>query len=67
MSATDDFLRNNEAYAEAFDSGGLPIGLQIVGRRHDDVGVLALARAYEDIRSADMRPWPEPPGRADMR
>jgi aspartyl-tRNA(Asn)/glutamyl-tRNA(Gln) amidotransferase subunit A len=45
-----------------FDSDGLPIGLQIVGRRFDDVGALALARAYEDIRSADMRPWPQPPG-----
>jgi Asp-tRNA(Asn)/Glu-tRNA(Gln) amidotransferase A subunit family amidase len=47
-----------------FDAKGLPIGLQIVGRRFDDVGVLALARAYEDVRSAEMRPWPEPPGRA---
>ena len=44
-----------------FDSGGLPIGLQIVGRRFDDVGVLAMARAYEGIRSADMRTWPQPP------
>ena len=44
-----------------FDAEGLPIGLQIVGRRFDDVGVLAVARAYEDIRSAKMRPWPEPP------
>jgi aspartyl-tRNA(Asn)/glutamyl-tRNA(Gln) amidotransferase subunit A len=43
-----------------FDAEGLPIGLQIVGRRFDDVGVLALARAYEAIRSAEMRPWPEP-------
>ena len=31
-----------------FDDDGLPIGLQIVGRRFDDVGVLAVARAYED-------------------
>ena len=45
-----------------FDGDGLPIGLQIVGRRFDDVGVLSVARAYEDIRSAAMRPWPEPPG-----
>jgi aspartyl-tRNA(Asn)/glutamyl-tRNA(Gln) amidotransferase subunit A len=43
-----------------FDDEDLPIGLQIVGRRFDDVGVLALARAYETIRSAPMRPWPEP-------
>ncbi len=44
-----------------FDAGGLPIGLQIVGRRFDDLGVLRIARAYEEIRSAPMRPWPEPP------
>ncbi len=45
-----------------FDGEGLPIGLQIIGRRFDDLGVLSVARAYEAIRSADMRPWPEPPG-----
>ena len=44
-----------------FDDERLPIGLQIVGRRFDDVGVLAVARSYEAIRSAKMRPWPEPP------
>jgi len=44
-----------------FDAQGLPIGLQIVGCRFDDVGVLSVARAYEAIRSAPMRPWPEPP------
>ena len=42
-------------------SGGLPVGLQIVGRRFDDIGVMRLARAFEDIRSAEMRPFPEPP------
>jgi aspartyl-tRNA(Asn)/glutamyl-tRNA(Gln) amidotransferase subunit A len=47
-----------------FDDEGLPIGLQIIGRRFDDLGVLAVARAYETIRSAPMRPWPEPPGRS---
>ena len=30
-----------------YTSGGLPIGLQIVGRRFDDLGVLRLSRAYE--------------------
>ena len=44
-----------------FDAEGLPVGLQIIGRRFDDVGVLAVARSYETIRSATMRPWPEPP------
>ncbi|HMO44749.1 MAG TPA: amidase [Rubrivivax sp.] len=41
---------------------GLPIGLQITGRRHDDLGVLQLAAAWERLRPAQ-RPWPEPPGR----
>jgi Asp-tRNA(Asn)/Glu-tRNA(Gln) amidotransferase A subunit family amidase len=41
-------------------AAGLPIGLQIVGRRHDDLGVLRLARAWEQMRPAP-RPWPAPP------
>ena len=40
--------------------GGSPIGLQIAGRRHDDLGVLRLARAWEQMRPAP-RPWPTPP------
>jgi len=40
---------------------GLPIGLQIAGRRFDDLGVLKVARAFEQIRPAQ-RPWPQPPG-----
>jgi aspartyl-tRNA(Asn)/glutamyl-tRNA(Gln) amidotransferase subunit A len=44
-----------------YDSEGLPIGLQIVGRRFDDLGVLKVAGAFEAIR-AEQRPWPEPPG-----
>jgi len=43
------------------DREGLPIGLQIVGRRFDDVGVLAMARAFEKMRAGEARPWPEPP------
>jgi aspartyl-tRNA(Asn)/glutamyl-tRNA(Gln) amidotransferase subunit A len=35
----------------------LPIGLQIVGKRHDDLGVLRVARAWELIRSPQ-QPWP---------
>jgi aspartyl-tRNA(Asn)/glutamyl-tRNA(Gln) amidotransferase subunit A len=38
---------------------GLPIGLQIVGRRFDDLGVLRLARLYEQVRPAQL-PWPVP-------
>jgi aspartyl-tRNA(Asn)/glutamyl-tRNA(Gln) amidotransferase subunit A len=33
--------------------GGAPIGLQIVGRRHEDLRVLAAAAAFERLR-----PWP---------
>jgi aspartyl-tRNA(Asn)/glutamyl-tRNA(Gln) amidotransferase subunit A len=42
-----------------YTAGGLPIGLQIVGRRFDDPGVLRLAAAYEAMRPAQ-RPWPTP-------
>jgi len=42
-----------------FTSDGLPIGLQIVGHRFDDVGVLRMARAYETLRPPP-RPWPQP-------
>ncbi len=44
-----------------YDSEGLPIGLQIVGRRFDDLGVLRVARAFEAMRAGEARPWPEPP------
>jgi Asp-tRNA(Asn)/Glu-tRNA(Gln) amidotransferase A subunit family amidase len=41
-----------------FDERGLPIGLQIIGRRFDDRGVLALAHAYETVRGFTPQ-WPE--------
>ncbi|MFO1279480.1 MAG: amidase [Burkholderiaceae bacterium] len=44
-----------------YTAEGLPIGLQIAGRRFDDLGVLQVARAFELIR-APQRPWPQPPG-----
>ena len=47
-----------------YTASGLPIGLQIVGHRFDDLGVLQVARAYEQLRPAQ-RAWPEPPGRPD--
>jgi len=43
-----------------FSSEGLPIGLQIIGRRFDDVGVIAVALAFERMRAGEARPWPEP-------
>jgi Asp-tRNA(Asn)/Glu-tRNA(Gln) amidotransferase A subunit family amidase len=42
-------------------AGGQPIGLQIVGHRHDDIGVMRMARAWEQMRPTP-RPWPQPPG-----
>jgi Asp-tRNA(Asn)/Glu-tRNA(Gln) amidotransferase A subunit family amidase len=46
----------NCGYTEA----GLPIGLQIAGRRFDDLGVLRISRAFELLRDAQ-RPWPKSP------
>ena len=43
-----------------YTSAGMPIGLQIAGRRFDDLGVLQVARAWEQLRPAQ-RPWPQPP------
>ena len=43
---------------------GRRIGLQIIGRRHDDLGVLHVARAFESLRAA-LRPWPQPPACSD--
>lgn len=45
-------------------SEGLPIGVQVIGRRFDDGGVLGLAQLLEELRPAQ-RPWPAlPPGEA---
>lgn len=41
-----------------YSSGGLPIGLQIIGQSFDDIGVLRLGRAFEEMR-APARPWPQ--------
>jgi aspartyl-tRNA(Asn)/glutamyl-tRNA(Gln) amidotransferase subunit A len=42
----------------SYSSEGLPIGVQVIGRRFDDVGVLGLARLIEQLRP-QQRPWPE--------
>ena len=44
-----------------YDPDGLPIGLQIIGRRFDDLGVLSAAMALEATRASEARAWPEPP------
>ncbi|WP_395025580.1 amidase [Comamonas odontotermitis] len=43
-----------------YTAAGLPIGLQIAGARFDDLGVLQLSRAFEQIRDPQ-HPWPQPP------
>jgi aspartyl-tRNA(Asn)/glutamyl-tRNA(Gln) amidotransferase subunit A len=43
-----------------FDSSGFPVGVQIVGRRFDDIGVLGMGKAFEGLRGPQ-RPWPRPP------
>ena len=43
-----------------YTASGLPIGLQIIGHRFDDLGVLQMAHAWEAMRPAQ-RPWPLPP------
>src|ERR1700758_1409555 len=45
-----------------YDAKGFPIGVQIVGRRFDDLGVLAMAKTFEGLRGPQ-RPWPSPPGK----
>ncbi|MBV8917871.1 amidase [Bradyrhizobium sp.] len=43
-----------------YDKDGFPIGVQIVGRRFDDIGVLGMAKVFESLRGPQ-RPWPTPP------
>jgi aspartyl-tRNA(Asn)/glutamyl-tRNA(Gln) amidotransferase subunit A len=43
-----------------FNAKGFPIGVQIVGRRFDDLGVLGMAKAFEGLRGPQ-KPWPKPP------
>src|SRR3954470_13111344 len=43
-----------------FDAKGFPIGVQIVGRRFDDTGVLGMAKAFQRLRGPQ-KPWPSPP------
>ena len=42
-----------------FSADGLPIGVQVVGQRFDDLGVLRLSRVLEILRPEQL-PWPEP-------
>ncbi len=46
-----------------YTASGLPIGLQIAGRRFDDLGVLRASLAFELLRDPQ-RAWPTPPSTA---
>ena len=63
LSAFTSVFNYSEQPAASVNCGysaqGLPIGLQIAGRRFDDLGVLQMARWWERVRPAQ-RPWPEP-------
>jgi Asp-tRNA(Asn)/Glu-tRNA(Gln) amidotransferase A subunit family amidase len=37
-------------------SDGMPVGLQVVGRRYDDLGVMRAIRGIEDLLETDWRP-----------
>ncbi|SEC43539.1 amidase [Bradyrhizobium erythrophlei] len=43
-----------------YDKKGFPIGVQIIGRRFDDIGVLGIGKAFEGLRGPQ-KPWPTPP------
>lgn len=45
----------------SFDARGLPIGVQVIGHRFDDLGVLQIAQAIELSRPA-INQWPVEPG-----
>ncbi|HXO67949.1 MAG TPA: amidase [Bradyrhizobium sp.] len=45
-----------------YSASGFPIGVQIIGRRFDDIGVLRMAKAFEGLRGAQ-KPWPMAPGK----
>ena len=42
-----------------YTSDQLPIGVQVIGQRFDDLGVLRLSRLIEQLRPMQ-RPWPQP-------
>ena len=46
-----------------FTPEGLPVGIQIVGRHRDDLGVLQLARAFERATGF----WKQRPLETDIR
>lgn len=50
-----------------FNAAGLPVALQLVGRRFDDATVLRAARAYERTHPFRLPPMPPPGDTRDHR
>lgn len=46
-----------------FTRSGLPIGLQVIGHRHEDLTVLQVAAMYEALRGP-LGAWPKPPAQS---
>lgn len=49
------------------DENNMPFGLQIIGRRHDDLGVLAFGQALESVIAGIPALRPAPPDMAALR
>ena len=63
-----NFTGHPAASIPAGMAGGLPVGMQIIGGRYDDVGVITASRVFEQLRPWHdaLRPLPRPlsfPGR----
>ena len=43
------------AVPAGFSSAGLPMGLQVIGRNHDDQGLLDLAHGWDSVTASDRR------------
>jgi aspartyl-tRNA(Asn)/glutamyl-tRNA(Gln) amidotransferase subunit A len=52
-----NLTKNPSASIPCAESAGLPIGLMVTGRLHDDLGVLQACHAYEEAAGAA---WPSP-------
>jgi amidase len=50
-----------------FTPDGLPVGIQIVGRYRDDLGVLQIGHSFEQAtRFGERRPWGQPPSSGNV-
>ena len=59
----DDGRRPTLALPAGFDRGGRAMGVQLIGRVQDEIGTLALGRAYDE---ATRWPYRRPPDALDI-